>query len=191
MGLTLVTAPTLEPVTKDEVKLHLRQDGDDDDILVSNLITAARETAQVKTGRQLMTATYDYTLDEFPHDDEIVLPRPPLASVTSITYLDLDGVSQTLSTSVYDVVTNIEPGMVRLKYAQVWPIIRDQDDAITIRFVCGWTTAAAVPYSLKAWINLYVSHLYENRDLAIIGQTTNEIPFLDSLLNQHKVFTVC
>jgi uncharacterized phiE125 gp8 family phage protein len=190
MGLTLYTAPTLNPVGLPEAKLHLRQESDEDDLLIQNLIYAATETAQVKTGRQFLTATYDYTLDDFPGCDTIVLPRPPLASVTSITYVDGDGVSQTLAATVYEVVTNTEPGGVRLKYDQIWPIVRDQADAVTIRYVCGWTSAANIPYSLKAWVNLYVSHLYENRDLIVTGTIVNELPFLDSLLNQHRVFTV-
>ena len=190
MGITLVTGPKIEPVELREVKLHLRQDSSSDDVLIQNLIVAARETAQVKTGRQLLTAIYDYTLDAFPACDFFTLPWPPLQSVTSIAYLDENNISQPLANTVYEYDITVEPGIVRLKYDQTWPNTIDHANAVTIRYTCGWLTAAAIPYSLKAWLNLYVSHLYDNREMLNIGNLVNELPFFDCLLNQHKVFKV-
>src|SRR4051812_2411410 len=86
----LVTAPTSEPITRTEVKLHLRVDVDitAEDALIDAHIIAARRLVETHTGRQLITATWDLFLPGFPDCDVLALPNPPLQSVTSITYYD-------------------------------------------------------------------------------------------------------
>ena len=66
MPLQLVTPPAEEPVSLAEAKQHLRVDGGDDDLLIGSLITAARQAAETKTGRQLITARWKLVLDAFP-----------------------------------------------------------------------------------------------------------------------------
>ncbi len=68
MALTLFTPPTAEPVSLEEAKRHLRVDGNDEDVDILGLITAAREQAERHTRRQLLTATWDLKLDRFPAD---------------------------------------------------------------------------------------------------------------------------
>ena len=63
MPLQLVSAPAGEPITLLEAKQHLRVDVDDDDALIGSLITAARQAAETRTGRQLMTARWKLVLD--------------------------------------------------------------------------------------------------------------------------------
>jgi uncharacterized phiE125 gp8 family phage protein len=109
-------------------------------------------------------------------DTEIVVPRPPLASVTSITYVDGAGATQTLSLSVYTVDTSEEPGRIRLAYGQSWPSIRDQRAAVTVRYVCGYGGPGSVPEAAKAALKLYVGHLYENREVAITGTIITQVP---------------
>ncbi|MCR4443215.1 MAG: head-tail connector protein [Peptococcaceae bacterium] len=43
MNLILIEGPPAEPVSLEEAKLHLRVDGNEEDTLISALITAARE----------------------------------------------------------------------------------------------------------------------------------------------------
>ena len=66
MPLQLVTAPTQEPVSLAEARLHLRVDFSDDDALIMALIRSARLAAETITGRQLVTARWKYILDSFP-----------------------------------------------------------------------------------------------------------------------------
>ena len=154
--------PATEPVTLVEVKAHLRVDFGDDDGLIDSLIQAARELAEVWTWRTFVNTTYTLKLDDF--QNEMVLPRPPLGSVTSITYLDTDGNSQTLATSVYDVDTDSEPGRVTLTLNQTWPITQDVIHAVTITFVAGYGAASNVPETIKSAIKLLVGGMYEHRE---------------------------
>lgn len=174
-ALTLTTGPTSEPVTLEEAKQHLRVEVSEDDDYINGLITAARLLVERMQGRALFTQTYTLKLDDFS-SSEIRLPRPPLASVTSITYLDSGGASQTLSTSVYGVDTSSEPGRVYLKYAQSWPSVYAQELSVSIVYVAGYATVAAIPATTKQAIKMLVAHLYENREPVNIGNIVNALP---------------
>lgn len=99
MALFLVMAPSIEPVSLAEAKAHLRVEVNDENSLIQTLITAARQYVETATRRALLQQTWDDKLDAFPCG-AIVLPLSPVTSVTSITYLDTAGVSQTWSSSL-------------------------------------------------------------------------------------------
>src|SRR5688572_5645345 len=102
MALTLVTPPVEEPVELDQAKLHLRETEDAEDELIEGLVLAARQHVETDTARALITQTWDLTVDSL--GCQIELPKPPVQSVTSVKYLDSEGVEQTLPTDQYRVV---------------------------------------------------------------------------------------
>jgi uncharacterized phiE125 gp8 family phage protein len=137
-GLKLVTPPTEQPVTLDEAKKQVEIASSvtyhDDHLL--RLVKAATEQATVRSGRQMLTATWRLSLDDFPAD-RISLPMPPLQSVSSITYYDANGTQQTLATTYYKVLTDLEPGQVVLKWGQDWPTVYDEPGSVSITFLAG------------------------------------------------------
>jgi len=193
MSITLITAPSSLAVTLTEAKASLNVSFADDDTLITDMIEAATILAQTMTNRQLMTATYDYKIDGF--SNEIKIPRAPLASITSVKYLDTDGVEQTLSSAVYDVDTDSVPGEIRLGYDQTWPSYRAVKQAIRIRFVCGYADSGAspavpndnIPEVAKRWILLQVGNMYEHREEYIAGAQFSRSKFADRLLMTLKV----
>jgi uncharacterized phiE125 gp8 family phage protein len=175
MALTLVTAPTVEPVTLAEAKLHLRVDTADEDALIDTLIRAARQYVETFTRRALIAQTWDDKRDEFPcGDGTIELPIAGVSSVTSISYVDTNGDTQTWSASLYqtDLPSGPKAPFARIcpAYAQYYPQTRTQMNAVTVRFVAGYgTTSAAVPESLKAGIKLLIGHWFMNREAVMVG----------------------
>jgi len=172
MNLTLVTAPTLRPVTLEEVKDHLRIDDTDGDSALSFLLDSAIAQVERDKGVKLITQTWDYKIDSFP-STEIRLPLMPLQSVTSVTYTDTDGDSQTWDSGEYTVHTGTMPGKITLAYNESWPTIRDIDFAVTVRFICGYTSVANVPDNLRHAILLVVGtgdKFRENMVMASRGQ---------------------
>lgn len=162
----VVTAPDVEPVSLEEAKTWLRIDPDldADNDLVAGLITAARVRAELETQRALVTQTLEATADWFPDGDyAIILPRPPLQSVTSVTYTDADDVSQTFTDFAADI--RREPGRVYPVYGELWPTtLRQMPGVIAVRFVAGYGAAAAVPEDLKLAIKFMVSAWYGKRN---------------------------
>lgn len=194
MGLVLTTGPTVEPVTLAEAKSHLRIDITDDDTDITALIVAAREYIETQLNKQLITATYTWRIDTFPLGVKpFVIPYPafPLQTVTSINYIDVDGDSQLLATSVYNVNTDDEPAEITLKFDQTWPDIRTQDNAVTLVLVAGFGDAASdVPESLEVAIKLLVGHFYENREATVSGTILRPIPLgVKSILTAYKAGT--
>src|SRR3990172_9406936 len=102
MALALVTAPATEPVTRTEAKVHLRIESavTADDTLIDRLIIVARQLGEAHTGRAFITQTWDLKLDAFPAG-RIRLPKAPLSSISSVTYLDTNGASQTWDSGDY------------------------------------------------------------------------------------------
>lgn len=164
MGLVIKTAPATEPVTLAEMRDHLRlTDTGLDTNVVTPLIAAARGKAEKITDRQFVTATWTYTLDEFPsnHHDRvgnvIDIPLPPLISVSSLKYYDIDGNQQTLVADTdYVVKTNSIIGRISPEVDTSWPATQRRLEAVAIEFVAGYGAASAVPEAIKAAIKLYV-----------------------------------
>lgn len=180
MALSLQTAPTSEPVAREAAKLHCRANEDNtEDLLFDRLVTSAREYCETFTGRALMPQTWDLKMDSFVDREwvdgngVIWLPKPPVTAVSSITYLDGNGDSQTLSTSIYttDLPSGPKARRARISeaYSQVFPQTRDTFNAVTIRFVAGYANADAVPASIKQAILLLVGHWYQNRESVVVG----------------------
>lgn len=197
MALSLATAPSVEPMLKAEAKAYLRVDSanTDEDTLVDSLIIAARQQAETYTGRALITQTWDLVLDRFPSGDRpIDVPLPPLQSVTSITYLDTNGTSQTLSSANYIVDTKNEPGRIALAVGESWPDTQaDRINAVTVRFVAGYGAAAAVPEGIKTAMKLLIAHWFENREpvAAGVGFSSTPMPMsVEMLLWQHRILVM-
>jgi len=187
MALKLITAAAALAVSLVEAKAHLRVTVADDDTLITALITAATETAEQMTGRAIMPQTWELALDAFP--DAFELTRTPVASVTSLKYTDSAGVLTTLDAVTYtlDAAHDFGPASVVPAYGLAWPAARDQINAVALRFVAGYASAAAVPEPIKAWIKLQVGAMYENREAETTGQT-HALGFADGLLSRYKVY---
>lgn len=197
MTLSLFTAPTEEPITVSDALDFCRIEAETDDTVVDSLIVVARRHIEgAVLNRSLLTQTWDWTLDSFPCATStnpygsLIVPRPPLQSITSISYVDTAGATQTFSSANYMVDTAIEPGRVNLVYGQSWPSTSCIPNAVTVRFVAGWTAPADIPEEIKQAIKVYVGTLYENRESLVIGQTPSEIPILDRLLADYRMYAV-
>lgn len=164
---------TTEPVSLTEAKRALRVDIDDDDSLIEFYISAARSYIERICRPQLamMTQTCTHTADEFPASDTLELRPYPLQSVTSVVYVDADGVSHTISASDYIVDTVNEPGRIRLKSTASWPSVTLQEvNGFQVNFVAGFGgSGSSVPHELRQVILLLVAHQYENREPIVVS----------------------
>lgn len=119
---------------------------------------------------------------------EILLPQPPLISVDSVKYIDVDGNLQTLASTDYKVDTVTEPARLVPAYGKNWPATRNEINAVEVTFTCGYGAAAAVPEAIKAWIKLRLGAMYENResDVALLRGSIEALPFADKLLAPYR-----
>lgn len=188
--LSLFLGPQLEPLTVQEAKDWARITEDDDDATVERLVSAARAHVEELTGRALITQTWDFYLDAFPCWG-ITVPRPKLQTVTTLKYTDSNGVQQTLASSEYTVDARKEPGQIVPAYGKTWPSTRSVPNAVEIRFVAGYGTAAdTVPFPLRQAIAVLVATMYENRE-ALSDTVMPAVPMAFwQLIDQHRVWTL-
>jgi len=159
------------------------------------LRAAAREYVESFCRRALLTQTWDWTLDAFPCG-VLEIPVAGVSSVTSITYTDTAGSSQTWSSAYYqtDLPTGPKSQRARIApaYAQYYPVTRAQMNAVTVRFVAGYGAAASsVPDSIKAGMKLVIGHWYLNRERVIVGVGTSAVVVpetVEALLWPYRAF---
>lgn len=195
-SLRLITGPTDEPITLEQARLHLRLDADGsplthpDDTIVEALITTAREYLDGNDGilgKCLMTQTWELVMDQFPWN-EIKIPLPPLQSISSIKYDDLDGVEQTISSSNYivDNVAKNKPGWVVPVASYTWPTTMDKINAVRVRFVGGYGMATQIPTPIMRAMYCLIGHWYGNRE-QVTPVTLSEMPMgVDALLANYR-----
>ena len=181
-GLTLVTPPAVESVTLAEAKSHLRVETADDDALIGDLLAAARQTVEGFLRRALITQTWRLTLDRFPRVAErwwdgvrqgaavveraraIVLPRPPLSAVTSLTVFDAADTPTVVPAGDYIVDTAAEPGRLVLRTGESWPVVGRAAAGVEVVFDAGYGAAgSAVPEAIRQGILETVAALYDRR----------------------------
>ena len=182
--LVRVTAPADALLTAADCKDHSRIDDADDDGLIARLVAAVTAHVDARDGildRALATQTWDLRLNCFP--PSIRVPLPPLQSVTSITYVDTNGDSQTLGASLYQVVGvgGFNPASIVPAYNETWPSTRLIPEAVTVRFVAGYPTegspaSVSIPEDLRQAMRMIVADWYEQRESFQIGSVTSKVP---------------
>lgn len=169
----LITAPASEPVTTDELKLQLRITGTDQDNMLTLLIKSARQWAEDFLRFQILTATWELYLDEFPASGEcIYIQKSPLASITSLTYTNSSGGSSTLTENTDFIKDTIsKPARLYEAYGKTWPDTRDIRNAVVIKFVSGYSSLTDKPDAeiIKQAIILRAASLYENATEEVSG----------------------
>lgn len=195
MERSLVTGPEVEPVSLEEAKTHLKiVDQTEEDTTISGLIVAARLWVEEYLRRPLIQQSWDFFLDEFPEDGEIVLPLPPTTLISGVFYTDSNGSEQTWSNSEYSVFLPSGPAAghakITLKSAHAWPTTNGEKRSIRIRAQCGYgPTSASVPESIRAAIKMIVATMHENPQDVVTGTIATKIPIgSENLLSMFRVF---
>jgi uncharacterized phiE125 gp8 family phage protein len=189
--LKAIGSVSTEPVSLATARLHLRLDTmgspptHPDDALVTALITVAREAVENFTELTVAVNTFQMKLDYF-EELAINLGTFPVNSITSITYVDTNGATQTLPSGDYVLDTFSKPAQIVLAYDKQWPPVRNQPNAVTVTFQAGFTgntspVTNVMPKALTQAMLLTITDLYENRG-AIVSKQNYEIPVMAQYL---------
>jgi uncharacterized phiE125 gp8 family phage protein len=216
VGLKLVTAPADLPLTVDEVKMHLREDSDDQNDLILLFLETAVSYADGPEGflgRALIDQTWDLYLDGFPNAwcfdrltyrhghrsdhrrslQQIQIPLPPLIEVVGVFYSDSNGDEQEFDAANYTVDDASEPGRVVLNESKSWPTPSRNANSVRVRFRAGYLDnssppVANVPPDVKAALLLYVGSLYLNREeVTLARESVLKLPWgAEALLRKRR-----
>lgn len=180
-----------EPISVAEAARYLRVDADDPDYSdLSARITAARMAVEQFLNASVVRRTRTRRLDAFPADGRIVLPNGPVASITSIGYVDEDGANQTVASYLLVADSERLRDVLTPAYGESWPTTRDQIGAVTITYVAGMMTgdspSVLAEEDVRNAILLTLSDLWDNRSGAFVGTIHTINPTVERLLMPYR-----
>lgn len=177
-----VTTPNTElPVTIDLARYQLRnEDLQFDDDYVRHLIFTAADLIERTYGLALLEQTIKQYHSSFPctSDQPILLRIAPLYGVTpitSVTYVDSAGVTQTWSASEYTTGQYNGRPILIPKHGYSWPSSTsvNHQNAVTITYQAGYgTKASSIPKTIIQAMLLNITDLYENRSDSVRTMAT-------------------
>ena len=121
------------------LKAHCRVDFTDDDAILALYLSSAVSFFEGATRRLLSQQTRHIRRGDFA---PTALPFPPFVSVTSVTYVDSDGNTQTLPAANW-VVESTQPIAVVRFVGDLPDLHEDTFDRVTIQYVAGWENPPA------------------------------------------------
>lgn len=191
MGVQAISRPDWEPVTLQEVKLQIGEDGNALDSIIETVwIPTARGQAEMRTGWTFARRQFRHTFPGFCGNGMKL--RPPLISVDSVTYLDAQGELQTLPEAEYQVVATELEGLLLPAIGGGFPAAARQVDAVRIVATAGYATRADVPENARYWMLMAIATWYQNREGIITGTIVSELPrdFCAALLDEFTLMRV-
>ena len=148
---SVTSEPSAEPVAMSVLKARLRVTASEFDDEIASLLEASRRMVEAETSRCFVTQTLKFTADAFPSARSLELRRLPVASVSSVQYVDTSRATQTLSADAYTLDLSSSPARVVLLPGQVWPATSsDCPQAVTVTFVAGVAAADVSPVAVLA-----------------------------------------
>jgi uncharacterized phiE125 gp8 family phage protein len=175
----LITAPTVEPVSVSELKSQLRITSTAQDTMLGVLIEAARQHVEDYLRYSIITATWELYLDCFPVSGQSIwIQKSPVTAITFLKYYATDGTLTTLTENT-DFIADYNSIPCRLyeAYGKSWPTARVIPNAVVVKFVSGYATAAAVPDLIRQAILMEAATMYEIPSNEVTGTQVNSINF--------------
>lgn len=175
-SVNLITAPSAEPCTVDELKKALNVVGSSKDAEILAYGKGCRTTLEKMLGVCFVDSVYEDKLDCFPCDRIIELLRGPVLSIVEFKYIDTSGVEQELVAGThYQIDKASKPARIMPAYGTILPVVRAMTLApIRVRYHAGYADAASVPGDLKDLLKIYVAMAFDLR--LPISEVTGEVP---------------
>lgn len=151
--LERVIAPASEPVTLAEAKLYLRVDSTSEDSLITDIIVAARMSAEQWLKSSLISQSWKLVYNGYL-EESITLPMGPVSSVSSVMIIDRDASTQVVPASNY----YLNAAKTRLLFDNYV-----SGFAVEIIYNTGYGTAAQIPQPIKYGILAHIASMYDQR----------------------------
>jgi uncharacterized phiE125 gp8 family phage protein len=177
MPLKLITPPAAEPVTLVQMKTHLRVETDDEDMLIGDLIAAARLHVESAMRRALIHQTWRLTADSWPSAGLFRLRLGPISAILAARVFDAGHVAADVPLTSLRAEPGNGAAIVSFTGPLPWP--GQSPGGIEIDIQLGFGAAPTdVPPSLRHAVKLLVARWYEARGAADPGLLPADIAAL-------------
>lgn len=172
-----------------DLRAHLRLDSTAQDSYLESLIDAATRNIEEMSNRSMITQTWRLSLPRF-WSGFVELPFAPLQAVDSIEYTDSDGVTQTLASDQYVVVTDTLVGRVHTGYAVSLPSVRSGPSAVVIEYEAGFgDDPTDVPVDIRHAVKMLAAHWFAHAEPVVSGPGSGVSAVPDTLMRLIQGFT--
>lgn len=208
MELRLITPATADILTLAEAKAHLRIYHNDEDGYISDLCDAVRDHLTGEAawlGVSVLPQTWELTAERFPgagcignwpgewaprNDkrpvDALVLPRPPLVSVTGLYYTPADSGAESTITNFRTIGATTQGGSYILPAKnESWPSTDGEPGSVRVRYTAGY---ASLPGAIRHAAKLLVAHWFLNREATSDTKMVDLPLSIVSLLSPYRHF---
>ena len=146
-------------ISLESARLAARADGDELDEDVLTAAVAYTEVAEQLTNRAFVQGSWKAGYRAF--GAEMILPKPPLVSVTRVSFYDPDGVLRVLDPQDYFVDVDAEPAVLTPAPGRMWPETIDRKNAVEVQYICGYgPTEASVPKTVKQYVKVRIQQQF-------------------------------
>lgn len=164
-----VTEPTFEqePITLAEARdqVGLSSESDAHDAWLRTHVSVARDEVEHDTGVVCYTGAFNWNITDFPWDGDSIqiYGARPVTALTSIVYIATDGTPTTWSAvdTAYSLKNKSLVPSIYLNYGYVWPVVRGDQDGVTITLTAGYASVLAIPAKVKAAVRLKLHELWK------------------------------
>ncbi|MFO1243110.1 MAG: head-tail connector protein [Rickettsiales bacterium] len=153
--LERVVLPATEPLTLAEAKLYLRVDGSSEDTLITQLITAARETAEAYLRRSLITQQWKLTYEEY-FPQRTYLSMGPVTSIVRVSKKTKAGAVTDVSTAAY--YLGVPDQLVLTEVVA--------ENTVEVVYGAGYGTSSDVPQAIRQGMLAHIAAMYDGRSEA-------------------------
>lgn len=150
--LEALTAPAVEPLSLDDVKTYLRVEHDDDDTALTGMISAARQYAELFTGRTFVNRNWQAVFER-DAAEALYLPMGPVSAVSVVSVYERTAQTETV----------LDSGAYRFSDAfdRVHLLSPPCGDEIRVTYTAGYgADGDAVPQLLKEGMLNHIAALH-------------------------------
>lgn len=189
--LVPVVISATEPLALPEVKKHLGEIWDDNDDMITSLITTSREMAETYTKLSLV----DYTLVLHAQLSRGIfkLRQGPVKKVNSVKYLDINKQWKEMNPEHYSSFIFSQPA--QLAIIELPSDFSNEEHNLQIAYDTGWgdrtqgsiTAKNPLPETLKQAMLMIIGTAYDFRSDLEKGTTVNKVPISSMfLMSQYR-----
>jgi uncharacterized phiE125 gp8 family phage protein len=185
MTVALIKPPSIEPLSLQEVKSHLRIDHDHEDSLLLETLKAARQFTEFSSGQKCITQVWRQYESAFPLNCSVELQIGPVVSIASVTAYDENGEPSLLQPEDYELLRGETPTVLQFSHSMS---VGTAANGFEIDATVGFGDLGVdVPDALKRAILLLVAHWYEFRGAVSPQNQPVSLPAgFETLVSQFK-----
>lgn len=174
---------TGQPVSLSQMKAYLGQTGDHHDAMITDMIMAARERAELYMNRSVSDKEITLFADrsDWPRNRVIKLPRGPIKEIVEVKVKNPEGTWETITDYKASIIS--DPGILVIPTLSTADIA-DGLQVIHVTYKTGWgdRTIDGVQYKnplpelIRVAIMMMVRTMYDQRDEFVRGTVIARLP---------------